>query len=189
MSRKVALNFAILLFRRCKRPCEADAVVTGGVLLSVMYSYAARARLEEPRSNQRRKRDALTVKSAAVLCCAPKRMPPFLSHKRAITFERLYTETKVFLCSPVLILMTSLPICPALFAVIRVPSATCSPACREDADACALPVVKTLMAVHRLPRRRRCLFTICPLRPAVMTCMSGCAPAPCPGVTGARLYA
>ena len=37
MSRKVALNFAILPFRRCKRPCGADAVVTGGVLLSVIF--------------------------------------------------------------------------------------------------------------------------------------------------------
>ena len=147
MSRKVALNFAILPFRRCKRPCGADAVVTGGVLLSVIYSYAARARLEEPRSNHRRKRDALTVKSTAVLCCAPKRIPTFFSRKRAITFERLYTETKVFLCSPVLILMTSLPICPALSAVIRVALSRLLPACREDVDACSLLVVKTLMAV------------------------------------------
>ena len=127
MSRKVALNFAILPFRRCKRPCEADAVVTGGALLSVLYSYAARVRLEEPRANHRRKRDALTVKSAAVLCCAPKWIPASFSHKRAITFERFYTGTKVFLCPPVHILMTSLPICPALFAVIKVRSATCSP--------------------------------------------------------------
>lgn len=127
MSRKVALNFAILPFRRCKRPCGADAVVTGGVLLSVIYSYVARARRNELRSNHRRKRDALTVKSAAVLCCAPKWIPAFFSHKRAITFERLYTGTKVFLCPPAHILMTSLPICQALFAVIRVRSATCSP--------------------------------------------------------------
>ena len=127
MSRKVALNFAILPFRRCKRPCEADAVVMEGVLPSVINSYAARARRKELRSNHRRKRDALTVKSAAVLCCAPRRIPAFFSHKRAITFERLYTGTKVFLCPPVRILMTSLPICPTLFAVIKVRSATCSP--------------------------------------------------------------
>ena len=127
MSRKVALNFAILPFRRCKRPCEADAVVTGGALLSVIYSYAARARRNELRPNHRRKRDALTVKSAAALCCAPKRMPAFFSHKRAIAFERLYTGTRVFLCLPAHILMTSLPICPALSAVIRVRSATGSP--------------------------------------------------------------
>ena len=167
MSRKVALNFAILPFRRCKRPCEADAVVTGGVLLSVIYSYAARARRNELRSNHRRKRDALTVKSAAVLCCAPKWIPASFSHKRAITFERLCTGTKVFLCPPARILMTSLPICPALFAVIRVRSAP---------------------PVPRLPRRRRCLFTICPLRPA-MTWMPGCAPAPYLDAVGARLYA
>lgn len=177
MSRKVALNFAILPFRRCKRPCGADAVVTGGVLLSVIYSYAARARQNELHSNHRRKRDALTVKSAAVLCCAPKRIPAFFSHKRAITFERLYTGTKVFLCPPVHILMISLPVCPALFAVIRVRSATCSPL-----------AAKTLVAVLSLPRRRRCLFTVCPLRPA-MTYMPGCAPAPCPDAIGARLYA
>lgn len=155
MSRKVALNFAILPFRRCKRPCGADAVVTGGVLLSVIYSYAARVRGNELRSNHRRKRDALTVKSAAVLCCAPKRIPAFFSHKRAITFERLYTGRKVFLCPPVHILMTSLPICPALFAVIRVRSATCSPlavrhrclfsARREDAEGCSQFAAKTLM--------------------------------------------
>ena len=127
MSRKVALNFAILPFRRCKRPCEADAVVTGGVLLSVIYSYAARVRRNELRPKHRRKRDALTVKSAGVLRCAPKRIPAFFSHKRAITFERLYTGTKVFLCPPAHILMTSLPICPALLTVIRVRSATGSP--------------------------------------------------------------
>ena len=178
MSRKVALNFAILPFRRCKRPCGADAVVTGGVLLSVIYSYAARARRNELRSNHRRMRDALTVKSAAVLCCAPKRIPALFSHKRAFTFERLYTGAKVFLCHPVHILMTSLPICPVLFAVIRVRSATCSPL-----------AAKTLVAVLSLPRRRRCLFTVCPLRPAMMTCMPGCAPAPCPDAIGACLYA
>lgn len=120
-------EFCNFPFRRCKRPCEADAVVTGGVLLSVIYSYAARACRNELRSNHRRKRDALTVKSAAVLCCAPKCFPAFFSHKRAIAFERLYTGTKVFLCPPVHILMTSLPICPALFAVIRARSATGSP--------------------------------------------------------------
>lgn len=169
MSRKVALNFAILPFRRCKRPCEADAVVTGGVLPSVIYSYAARVRRNELRPNHRRKRDALTVKSAAVLCCAPKRMPPFFSHKRAITFERLYTGTKVFLCPPVHILMISLPICSALFAVIecaqppvpRLPRrrrCLCS-ARREDADGCSLLVVKTLMTALSLPRRRRWLFS------------------------------
>lgn len=149
MSRKVALNFAILPFRRCKRPCEADAVATGGVLLSVIYSYAARVRRNELRSNHRRKRDALTVKSAAVLCCAPKRFPALFSHKRAITFERFYTGTKVFLCPPVHILMTSLPICPALFAVIRVHSAACSPL-----------AAKALMAVPRLPRRRQYLLSL-----------------------------
>lgn len=148
MSRKVALNFAILPFRRCKRPCEADVVVTGGVLLSVIYSYVARARRNELRSNHRRKRDALTVKSAAVLCCAPKGIQASFSHKRTITFERLYTGTKVFRCPPVHILMTSLPIFPALFAVIRVGSATCSPL-----------AAKALMAVPRLPRRRRCLLS------------------------------
>ena len=191
MSRKVALNFAILPFRRCKRPCGADAVVTGGVLLSVIYSYAARVRGNKLRSNHRRKRDALTVKSAAVLCCAPKRIPAFFSHKRAITFERLYTGTKVFLCPPVHILMTSLPICLALFAVIRVRSATCSPlaAKRHRCLLSALLVVKTLMTVLSLPRRRRCLFTVCPLRPAMMTCMPGCAPAPCRDAIGACLYA
>lgn len=199
MSRKVALNFAILPFRRCKRPCEADVVVTGGVLLSVIYSYAARARRNELRSNHRRKRDALTVKSAAVLCCAPKWIPASFSHKRAITFERLCTGTKVFLCPPARILMTSLPICPALFAVIRVRSAPPVPrlprrrrclfsARREDADGCSQHAAKTLMAIPRLPRRRRCLFTICPLRPA-MTWMPGCAPAPYLDAVGARLYA
>lgn len=137
MSRKVALNFAILPFRRCKRPCGADAAVTGGVLLSVIYSYAARVRGNELRSNHRRKRDALTVKSAAVLCCASKWISAFFSHKRAITFERLYTGTKVFLCPPVHILMASLPICPALFAVIRVRSATCSPLAAKT----SMPVV------------------------------------------------
>lgn len=176
MSRKVALNFAILPFRRCKRPCGADAVVTGGVLLSVIYSYAARARRNELRSNHRRKRDALTVKSAAVLCCAPKWIPALFSHKRAITFERLYTGTKVFLCPPAHILMTSLPICPALFAVIRVRSATCSPLAAK-VDACSLLVVKTSMPVHHLPA------------PTCLTYMPGCAPAPCPDAIGARLYA
>lgn len=139
MSRKVALNFAILPFRRCKRPCEADAVVTGGVLLSVIYSYAARVRRNELRPKHRRKRDALTVKSAGVLRCAPKRIPAFFSHKRAITFERLYTGTKDFLCPPAHILMTSLPICHALLTVIRVRSATGSPL-----------AAKTLMPVHHL---------------------------------------
>lgn len=61
-----------------------------------------------------------------VMLCAQADSDVF-SHKRAITFERLYTGTKVFLCPPARILMTSLPICPALFAVIRVRSATCSP--------------------------------------------------------------
>lgn len=70
-------EFCKFPFRRCKRPCGADAVVTGGVLLSVIYSYAARVRRNELHSNHRRKRDALTVKSAAVLCCAPKRIPAF----------------------------------------------------------------------------------------------------------------
>lgn len=142
MSRKVALNFAILPFRRCKRPCGADVVVTEGVLLSVIYSYVARAHRNELRSNHRRKRDALTVKSAAVLCGAPKCFPALFSHKRAITFERLYAGTKVFRCPPVYILMTSLPICPALFAVIRVGSATRSPL-----------AAKTSMPVLCLPRR------------------------------------
>ena len=127
MSRKVALNFAISRFVDANGPCGADAVATGGVLLSVIYSYAARARRNELRSNHRRKRDALTVKSAAALCCAPKGIQASFSRKRTITFERLYTGTKVFLCPPVHILMTSLPICPALFAVITVCSATCSP--------------------------------------------------------------
>ena len=149
MSRKVALNFAISRFVDANGPCGADAVATGGVLLSVIYSYAARVRRNELRSNHRRKRDALTVKSAAVLCCAPKWIPAFFSHKRAITFERLYTGTKVFLCPPVRILMTSLPICPALFTVIRVGSATCSPLAAE-----------ALMAVPRLPRRRQYLFSL-----------------------------
>lgn len=199
MSRKVALNFAILSFRRCKRPFGADAVATGGVLLSVIYSYAARVRRNELRSNHRRKRDALTVKSAAVLCCAPKGIQASFSHKRAITFERLYTGTKVFLYPPVHILMTSLPICPALFAVIRVRSDDCSPLAAKALMAvprlprrrrCRLSAVaKTLMAAPCLPRRRRCLFTICPLRPAMMTCMPGCAPAPCPDAIDARLYA
>ena len=133
-------EFCNFPFRRCKRPCGADVVVTGGVLLSVIYSYAARVRRNELRSNHRRMRDALTVKSAAVLCCVPKWIPAFFSHKRAITFERLYTGTKVFLCPPAHILMTSLPICPALFAVIRVGSATCSPL-----------AAKTSMPVHHLP--------------------------------------
>ena len=137
MSRKVALNFAILPFRRCKRPCGADAVVTGGVLLSVIYSYAARVRRNELRSNHRRKRDALTVKSAAVLCCAPKWIPAFFSHKRAITFERLYTGTKVFLCPPVHILMTSLPICPGSVRCDKSALNHLFPACREDVDACS----------------------------------------------------
>lgn len=149
MSRKVALNFAILPFRRCKRPCGADAVVTGGVRLSVIYLYAARVRGNELRSNHRRKRDALTVKSAAALCCALKGIQASFSRKRTITFERLYTGTKVFRCPPVHILMTSLPICPALFAVIRVGSATCSPLAAE-----------ALMAVPRLPRRRQYLFSL-----------------------------
>ena len=100
MSRKVALNFAILPFRRCKRPCEADVVVTGGVLLSVIYSYVARARRNELRSNHRRKRDALMVKSAAVLCSAPKCFPALFSHKRAITFERLYREQRFSVALP-----------------------------------------------------------------------------------------
>lgn len=152
--------------------------MTGGVLPSVIYSYAAGARRKELRSNHRRKRDALTVKSAAVLCCAPKCFPALFSHKRAITFERLYTGTKVFLCPPVRILMTSLPICPTLFAVIKVRSATCSP-----------HAAKTSMPALCSSGRRRCLFTICSLRPAMMTCMPGCAPAPCPEAIGARLYA
>lgn len=142
-------EFCNFPFRRCKRPCGADAVATGGVLLSVIYSYAARVRRNELRSNRRRKRDALTVKSAAVLCCAPKCFTALFSHKRAITFERLYTGTKVFLCPPVHILMTSLPICPALFAVIRVRSAACSPL-----------AAKALMAVPHLPRRRQYLFSL-----------------------------
>lgn len=138
MSRKVALNFAILLFRRCKRPCEADAVVTGGVLLSVMYSYAARARRNELRSNHRRKRDALTVKSTAVLCCAPKRIPTFFSHKRAITFERLCTGMYSFpLSAPAHIddIVAYLP------GPVR-----CDKSCAQP-------------PASRLPRRRRCLFS------------------------------
>ena len=147
MSRKVALNFAILPFRRCKRPCEADAFVTGGVLLSVMYSYAARARRNELRSNHRRKRDALTVKSTAVLCCAPKRIPTFFSHKRAITFERLCTGMYSFpLSAPAHIdgIVAYLP------GPVRCDKGALSrllPACREDVDACSLLVLKTLMAV------------------------------------------
>ena len=163
MSRKAALNFAILLFRRCKRPCEADAVVTGGVLLSVMYSYAARARRNELRSNHRRKRDALTVKSTAVLCCAPKRIPTFYSHKQAITFERLCTGIYSFpLPAPAHIddIVAYLP------GPVRCDKGALShlfPTCHEDADACSLLVVKTLMAVLCLPRRCRCLFIICAL--------------------------
>ena len=74
-----------------------------------------------------------------VMLCAQVDSASF-SHKRAITFERLYTGTKVFLCPPVHILMISLPICPALFAVIKVRSATCSP-----------HAAKTSMPVHHLP--------------------------------------
>lgn len=189
MSRKVALNFAILPFRRCKRPFGADAVETGGVLLSVIYSYAARVRRNELRSNHRRKRDALTVKSAAVLCCAPKRIPAFFSHKRAITFERLYTGTKAILLSSRAHFDDIVAYLPSPVRCDKSALSHRFPACREDVDACSLLVVKALMAVLSLPRRRRCLFTICPLRPAMMTCMPGCAPAPCPNAIGACLYA
>lgn len=127
--------------------------MTGGVLLSVIYSYAARVRRNELHSNRRRKRDALTVKSAAVLCCAPKWIPAFFSHKRAITFERLYTGAKVFLCPPVHILMTSLPNLPGPVRCDKSALSHLFPACREDIDACCLLVVKTLMTVLNLPRR------------------------------------
>ena len=189
MSRKVALNFAILPFRRCKRPCGADAVVTGGVLLSVIYLYAARVRGNELRSNHRRKRDALTVKSAAVLCCAPKQIPAFFSHKRAITFERLYTGTKAILLSSRAHFDDIVAYLPGPVRCDKSALGHLFPACREDVDACCLLVVKTLLAVLGLPRRRRRLFTVCPLRPAMMTCVPGCVPAPCPDAIGTRLYA
>lgn len=151
MSRKVALNFAILPFRRCKRPCEADAVVTGGVRLSVIYLYAARVRGNELRSNHRRKRDALTVKSAAVLCCAPKCFPALFSHKRAITFERLYTGTKVFPLSSCEHFDDIVAYLPGPVRCDKSGLGHLFPTCREDVDACSLLVAKTLMAVPHLP--------------------------------------
>lgn len=147
MSRKVALNFAILPFRRCKRPCGADAVETGGVLLSVIYSYAARARRNELRSNHRRKRDALTVKSAAVLCCAPKCFPAFFSHKRAITFERLYTGTKVFPLSSCEHFDDIVAYLPGPVRCDKSALSHLLPACREDIDGCPQLAAKTSMPV------------------------------------------
>lgn len=161
MSRKVALNFAILSFRRCKRPCGADAVETGGVLLSVIYSYAARARRNVLHSNHRRKRDALTVKGAAVLCCAPKRIPAFFSHKRAITFERLCTGTKVFLLPSRAHFDDIVAYLPGPVRCDKSWLSHLFPTCREDVVACSLLVAKTLMAVFSLPRRRRWLFSAC----------------------------
>lgn len=151
MSRNVALNFAILPFRRCKRPCEADAVVTGGVLLSVIYSYAARVHRNELRSNHRRKRDALMVKSAAVLCCAPKWIPAFFSHKRAITFERLYTGTKVFPLSSCVHFDDIVAYLPGPVRCDKSGLGHPFPTCREDVDACSLLAAKALMAVPHLP--------------------------------------
>lgn len=162
MSRKVALNFAILPFRGCKRPSEADMDVTGGALLSVLYSYAARVRLEEPRANHLRKRDALTVKSTAVLYCAPKWIPTFFSRKRAIAFERLCTGMYSFpLSAPahfddIVNYLPSLVRCDKSCAqppASRLPrrrrclfSARC-----EDADGCSPLATKMLMPVHHLP--------------------------------------
>lgn len=138
-------EFCNFPFRRCKRPFGADAVETGGVLLSVIYSYAARARRNELRSNHRRKRDALPVKSAAVLCCAPKQIPAFFSHKRAITFERLYTGTKAILLSSRAHFDDIVAYLPGPVRCDKGALSHLLPACREDVDACCLLVVKTLM--------------------------------------------
>ena len=64
-------EFCNFPFRRCKRPCEADAVATGGVLLSVIYSYAARARRNELRSEPSSEAGRLNGKERRrVMLCA-----------------------------------------------------------------------------------------------------------------------